>query len=100
MASSSLNMVSPLPLSSSIAIKGTVAYVAAGVDDNDVENFTKRRRGEERVRIGDCLVDVTRIGLVCSMRSPVERMEMKDAVTTLCGVRDNFLKRTRDVGSS
>ncbi|KAL5767867.1 hypothetical protein ACOSQ2_014650 [Xanthoceras sorbifolium] len=58
--------------------------------DNNIENHA-RQHGEERVRIVECLVGVLRIGVLCSMQSPVERMEMTNVVTKLCAVRENFL---------
>ncbi|TXG74300.1 hypothetical protein EZV62_002879 [Acer yangbiense] len=87
--------------SSSIGIKGTFGYVApVPTDNNDVENF-ERLHGEGRVRIEDCLVGSLRIGVLCSMESPVDRMEMMDVVAKLCAIRENFLSgRIRDVSPS
>ena len=63
----------------------------ARIDNDSVENFA--RRGERRGRIEECLVGVLRIGVVCSMESPAERMEMTDVVAKLCSIRENFLGR-------
>ena len=69
-------------------------------DNNDVENF-ERLHGEGRVRIEDCLVGSLRIGVLCSMESPADRMEMTDVVAKLCAIRENFLsRRIRDVRPS
>ncbi|TXG49983.1 hypothetical protein EZV62_025858 [Acer yangbiense] len=56
-------------------------------------NIARCQRGEGRDRIEECLVGVLRIGVVCSMESPAERMEMTDVVAKLCAVRENFLGR-------
>ncbi|KAL5817156.1 hypothetical protein ACOSQ3_025534 [Xanthoceras sorbifolium] len=58
-------------------------------DKNNVENLVRRR--EEMSIIEECLVGVLRIGLLCSMESPVERMEMTDVVAKLHAVRETFL---------
>ena len=69
-------------------------------DDNNVENFA-RLHGEGRVRMEECLVGVLRIGVLCSMESPADRMEMMDVVAMLCAIRENFLnRRTGDVRPS
>ncbi|KAK2641306.1 hypothetical protein Ddye_023069 [Dipteronia dyeriana] len=66
-------------------------------NNNEVENF-ERLHGEGRVRIEDCLVGSLRIGVLCSMESPSDRMEMTDVVVKLCAIRENFLsERIRDV---
>ena len=69
-------------------------------DNSDVENF-ERLHGEGRVRIEDCLVGSLRIGVLCSMESPVDRMEMSDVVAKLCAIKEKFLNgRIRDVRPS
>ncbi|KAI9196015.1 hypothetical protein LWI28_020273 [Acer negundo] len=69
-------------------------------NSNDVENF-ERLHGEGRVRIEDCLVGSLRIGVLCSMESPADRMEMMDVVAKLCAIRENFLsRRTGDLRPS
>ncbi|KAH9668949.1 putative receptor-like protein kinase [Citrus sinensis] len=101
--------------SSSIGIKGTVGYVAPG----DVysfgilllEMFTGRRPTDSAFTEGLTLhefatmalpekvieiVDPSllwRIGVLCSMESPFERMEMRDVVAKLCHTRETFLGR-------
>ncbi|TXG74323.1 hypothetical protein EZV62_002902 [Acer yangbiense] len=46
----------------------------------------------------ECLVGALRIGVLCSMESPADRMEMTDVVAKLCAIRENFLsRRTGDV---
>lgn len=42
-------------------------------------------------RTEDCLVAVIGTGVICSMESPVGRMEMRDAVAKLCHAREIFL---------
>ncbi|KAL5814759.1 hypothetical protein ACOSQ4_025400 [Xanthoceras sorbifolium] len=67
-------------------------------DNNEIENFA-RLRGEGRLRTEGCLVGVLRIGVLCSVEPPAERMEMTDVVVKLCAVRENFLgRRIVDVG--
>ena len=69
-------------------------------DNNNVENFA-RLHGEGRVRIEECLGGSLRIGVLCSMESPADRMEMMDVVAKLCAIRENFLNmRIRDVRPS
>ena len=68
-------------------------------DNNNVENFA-RLHGEGRVRMEECLVGALRIGVLCSMESPADRMEMTDVVAKLCAIRENFLSRTGDVKPS
>ena len=69
-------------------------------DNNNVENFA-RLHGEGRVRMEECLVGALRIGVLCSMESPADRMEMTDVVAKLCAIRENFLsRRTGDVRPS
>ncbi|TXG74333.1 hypothetical protein EZV62_002912 [Acer yangbiense] len=98
-----INLVSIVSgtLSSSIGIKGTIGYVApVTIDNNNVENFA-RLHGEGRVRMEECLVGALRIGVLCSMESPADRMEMTDVVAKLCAIRENFLsRRTGDVWPS
>ncbi|KAL5750490.1 hypothetical protein ACOSP7_025093 [Xanthoceras sorbifolium] len=60
------------------------------VDNNNDDNFV---RPEVLVRIEDCLVAVLRTGVLCSMKSPAERMKMTDVVAKLCTVREKFLGR-------
>ncbi|KAK2641350.1 hypothetical protein Ddye_023113 [Dipteronia dyeriana] len=61
----------------------------ARVDSNNVENFA-RLHGEGRVRVEECLVGALRIGVLCSMESPAERMDMTDVVAKLCAVREKY----------
>ncbi|TXG74335.1 hypothetical protein EZV62_002914 [Acer yangbiense] len=67
-------------------------------DNNSFENFA-RLHGEGRVRMEECLVGALRIGVLCSMESPTDRIEMTDVVAKLCAImRENFLsRRTGDV---
>ncbi|KAK2653584.1 hypothetical protein Ddye_013440 [Dipteronia dyeriana] len=66
----------------------------ARTGNNSVEPSRRRhRRGEGRDRIEKCLVGVLGIGVVCSIESPAERMEMTDVVAKLRALRENFLDR-------
>ncbi|KAL9422390.1 hypothetical protein AB3S75_034626 [Citrus x aurantiifolia] len=49
--------------------------------------------GDGRARAEDCFRTVIRVGVHCSMESPTERMEMRDAVAKLCHARETFLGR-------
>ncbi|KAJ0084560.1 hypothetical protein Patl1_31128 [Pistacia atlantica] len=49
------------------------------------------RTREARMRIEECLVSVVSIGVLCSMESPTDRMEMTDVVAKLCAIRKKFL---------
>ncbi|GLT33881.1 hypothetical protein SLA2020_084360 [Shorea laevis] len=51
----------------------------------------RRNRRERRVSIKEILITFVRIGVLCSMDSPNDRMEMKDVVAELCIIRDKFL---------
>ncbi|GLT33887.1 hypothetical protein SLA2020_084410 [Shorea laevis] len=51
----------------------------------------RRNRRERRVSIKEILITSARIGVLCSMDSPNDRMEMKDVVAELCIIRDKFL---------
>lgn len=44
-----------------------------------------------RSRMHESLVSLVRIGVLCSVESPKERMDMKDVVIELQGVRDFIL---------
>ncbi|KAL5817157.1 hypothetical protein ACOSQ3_025535 [Xanthoceras sorbifolium] len=59
--------------------------------NNRVDNFA--RFGEGKVKIEECLVAVVRIGVLCSMKSPAERLDMTNVVAKLCSARENFLSR-------
>ncbi|TXG49986.1 hypothetical protein EZV62_025861 [Acer yangbiense] len=71
--------------------------VEARTGNDRVETSARRRRGEERVRIEECLAGVLIIGVVCSMESPAKRMEMIDVVAKLCAVRETFSVRGFDM---
>ncbi|GLT33436.1 hypothetical protein SLA2020_080290 [Shorea laevis] len=51
----------------------------------------RRNRRERRVSIKEILITSARIGVLCSMHSPNDRMEMKDVVAELCIIRDKFV---------
>ncbi|GLT33903.1 hypothetical protein SLA2020_084560 [Shorea laevis] len=51
----------------------------------------RRNRRERRVSIKEILITFARIGVLCSMNSPNDRMEMNDVVAELCIIRDKFL---------
>ncbi|KAH9717286.1 putative receptor-like protein kinase [Citrus sinensis] len=54
------------------------------------EEIARNSDGEIRVRTEQCLSAVIGIGVSCSMESPTERMEMRDAVAKLCAARETF----------
>ncbi|GLT57820.1 hypothetical protein SLA2020_307660 [Shorea laevis] len=62
--------------------------------DENVGN-TRRSSREREVSIKEILITFARIGVVCSMESPNDRMEMNDVVAELCGIRDKFLGNYR-----
>ncbi|KAJ0084559.1 hypothetical protein Patl1_31129 [Pistacia atlantica] len=49
------------------------------------------RTRDARVKTEECLVSVVSIGVLCSMESPTDRMEMTDVVAKLCAIRKKFL---------
>ncbi|KAH9717790.1 putative receptor-like protein kinase [Citrus sinensis] len=49
--------------------------------------------GNERAKIEECLTAVVRIGVLCSMESPSERIHMADAVKNLCAAREKYKGR-------
>lgn len=61
----------------------------------EVQASNSRSCGDEILRTEECLVAVVETGVVCSMESPIERMEMRDVVAKLCRARDTFLGRMR-----
>ncbi|KAK2637208.1 hypothetical protein Ddye_032000 [Dipteronia dyeriana] len=65
----------------------------AKTGNNSVETSARRRRGEGKDRIEECLVGILGIGVVCSMESPAERMEMTNVMAKLCAARENYLGR-------
>ncbi|GLT33882.1 hypothetical protein SLA2020_084370 [Shorea laevis] len=58
--------------------------------DENIQDARRNRR-ERRVNIKEILITFVRIGVLCSMNSPSDRMEMKDVVVELCIIRDKFL---------
>ncbi|KAK5795419.1 hypothetical protein PVK06_036685 [Gossypium arboreum] len=42
-----------------------------------------------------CLNSIFKIGLTCSTESPSERMDMSNAITKLCSIREKLLRPTR-----
>ncbi|KAL9459537.1 hypothetical protein AB3S75_002854 [Citrus x aurantiifolia] len=48
---------------------------------------------DRRAKTQQCLNAIIRTGILCSMESPFERMEMRDVVAKLCHTRDTFLGR-------
>ncbi|KAH7548517.1 hypothetical protein JRO89_XS14G0146100 [Xanthoceras sorbifolium] len=61
-------------------------------NDNNVKKFTIQH-GEGRAKTKECLVGVMRIGVVCSMESPAERMEMANVVAKLCSLKEKISRR-------
>ncbi|GKV12518.1 hypothetical protein SLEP1_g23649 [Rubroshorea leprosula] len=61
------------------------------------ENVGDGRRSsrERRVNIKEILITFARIGVLCSMESPNDRMEMDDVIAELCVIRDKFLGNYR-----
>ncbi|GLT65847.1 hypothetical protein SLA2020_382520 [Shorea laevis] len=51
----------------------------------------RRNKREKGVNIKEVLITFARIGVLCSMDSSNDRMEMKDVVVELCRIRDKFL---------
>ncbi|GLT57102.1 hypothetical protein SLA2020_300980 [Shorea laevis] len=51
----------------------------------------RRNRRERRVSIKEILITFARIGVLCSMDSRNDRMEMNDVVAELCIIREKFL---------
>ncbi|KAH9717516.1 putative receptor-like protein kinase [Citrus sinensis] len=48
---------------------------------------------DRRAKTQQCLNAIIRTGILCSMESPFERMEMRDVVAKLCHTRETFLGR-------
>ncbi|XP_039157651.1 putative receptor-like protein kinase At3g47110 [Eucalyptus grandis] len=47
----------------------------------------------DMVRFEESIADIMRIGVLCSMKLPNERMDMMNALSELCAIKDKFLKR-------
>ncbi|GKV51209.1 hypothetical protein SLEP1_g57878 [Rubroshorea leprosula] len=58
----------------------------------EAEN-SKARNMRRGVGVLESLLAVVEVGVVCSMKSPRERMEMKDVAAKLYAIRDKFLHR-------
>lgn len=55
-------------------------------------NNSKNRCGDGRGGIEECLVALITIGVLCSMKSPIDRtLEMRNVVAKLCAAREAFL---------
>lgn len=54
---------------------------------NSDENCNKETDG-----VHDCLISVMRIGVSCSERSPIERMDIADAIRKMHSIRESYLK--------
>ncbi|XP_039038974.1 probable LRR receptor-like serine/threonine-protein kinase At3g47570 isoform X2 [Hibiscus syriacus] len=66
-----------------------------GVREGTVTDITRnanRMGNDGRLH---CLNSIFKIGLTCSVESPVERMDMSDVVAKLCSIRDKLLRPTR-----
>ena len=60
------------------------------VDDNE-NNSSNEDYNEMRSRMHECLLSLVRIGISCSVEAPKERLEMRDVMLELQGVRDFYL---------
>ncbi|KAL9459436.1 hypothetical protein AB3S75_002771 [Citrus x aurantiifolia] len=58
--------------------------------DLEARVSNSRNPKNERAKIEDCLVAM-RVGVLCSVESPFERMQMTDVVAKLCAARKIFL---------
>ncbi|GLT62761.1 hypothetical protein SLA2020_353710 [Shorea laevis] len=58
----------------------------------EAENSKARKMGKG-VGVLESLLAVAEVGVVCSMESPSERMEMKEVAAKLYAIRDKFLDR-------
>ncbi|KAJ4725608.1 putative Receptor-kinase [Melia azedarach] len=77
---------------SKMALPGKVTEIVDPSLLLEVTASNSRSYGDGRVKIEKCLDAVARIGVLCSMESPAERLEMTDAVAKLCDVRENFIR--------
>ncbi|RWR91200.1 Protein kinase domain-containing protein [Cinnamomum micranthum f. kanehirae] len=60
------------------------------VDDNE-NNSSNEDYNKRRSRMHECLLSLVRIGISCSVEAPKERLEMRDVMPELQGVRDFYL---------
>ncbi|GLT83954.1 hypothetical protein SLE2022_022150 [Rubroshorea leprosula] len=58
----------------------------------EAEN-SKARNMRRGVSVLESLLAVVEVGVVCSMKSPHERLEMKEVAAKLYAIRDKFLHR-------
>ncbi|THG06145.1 hypothetical protein TEA_018155 [Camellia sinensis var. sinensis] len=100
--------------SNSIAIRGTIGYVAPGKKPTDdmfkdhlnLHNFVKNAFPERVMEIvdpyillehkttrwiKDCMVSILRIGVACSMESPRDRVEMGSVISELHNIKNTYL---------
>ncbi|KAL9462336.1 hypothetical protein AB3S75_000360 [Citrus x aurantiifolia] len=59
--------------------------------DLEARVSNSRNPKNERAKIEDWLVAILRVGVLCSVESPFERMQMTDLVAKLCAARKIFL---------
>ncbi|XP_058109119.1 probable LRR receptor-like serine/threonine-protein kinase At3g47570 isoform X2 [Magnolia sinica] len=52
---------------------------------------SNRNHIDRRNRMGDCLISMIRIGVICSTESPRERMDIKDVLTEMHAIKDLYL---------
>lgn len=53
-----------------------------------------RNQRHQRSKLLECLCEVIRVGIACSVESPVERMDMRDVARKLHTIRDSFVGTT------
>ncbi|KAK9081934.1 hypothetical protein Syun_030916 [Stephania yunnanensis] len=93
---------------SSFSPRGTVGYILPGkrqtdelkLDGNephqDIQVInTESRRGmcEESGKVGECISSIVKVGVGCSMSSPSERMNIKDALKELLATKKFYESR-------
>ncbi|GKU87789.1 hypothetical protein SLEP1_g2130 [Rubroshorea leprosula] len=57
----------------------------------EVYDAEKLGNNARRVGVLECIIAVARVGVICSMESPKERIEMKKAVAELCAIKQELL---------
>ncbi|GLT55859.1 hypothetical protein SLA2020_289450 [Shorea laevis] len=60
----------------------------------EVYDAEKLGNNARRVGVLESIIAVARVGVICSMESPKERIEMKKAVAELCAIKQEFLGNT------
>ncbi|KAJ8774080.1 hypothetical protein K2173_009511 [Erythroxylum novogranatense] len=61
------------------------------LQEDDGPRFLRNRANVSRIQHQDCLASILQIGVICSLNSPEERMDMADVLTQLHAIRNSLV---------